>query len=731
VLLKCFAGCNVESIVDVLGLKMSDLFPENGGRGRRSSGRTRATARQSPETLDVQGNESRTSHRNGGRQVNTSPGITLHQYAEAKGLPVQFLRGLGLTDIPYQKQPALRIPYVDQSGSEAAVRFRLALSGGETDNRFVWKKGSKPLLYGLNRKFRENYRIIVEGESDCHTAWYNGFPAIGLPGATNWNEERDAHYFDGCDLIYVIVEPDQGGDAVKKWLSKSRIRDRVKLISIDGHKDPSALYLADPVHFKENFERAMADAVAWADIEREEAEETKTQAWAGCSELAQSPSILDAFSDAMRRMGVVGEDKLARLLYLIVVSRYLEMPCSAAIKGPSSGGKSYVLDRVLGFFPPSAYYSLTSMSEHALAYSEEPLSHRMLVIYEAAGLSGDFASYLVRSLLSEGRVRYETVEKTKDGLKPRLIEREGPTGLLVTTTSVSLHPENETRMLSLTVSDTADQTKAILKALAEGVKPSVDLSTWHALSRWLDHAEHRVDIPYALKLAELIPGLAVRLRRDFKALLNLIHCHAILHQVSRERDADGRIVANLVDYGAVRDLVGESFSDGIGATVSPSIRKTVEAVENILSDGTPSTTVQRLATALHLDKSSALRRVRTAIARGYLVNNEKQKGRPYQITLGDPVPEDIEVLPSPEKLECCSVAGASGGISPPPPSEGSDDNFVPEHPLRRRGVTGSVEETKREGTGAVLDEHVAEVEDTLGGGGEKKPVRKRTRGGAL
>jgi hypothetical protein len=286
-------------------------------------------------------------------------------------------------------------------------------------------------------------------------------------------------------------------------------------------------------------------------------------------------------------------------------------------------------------------------------------------------------------------------------------------------------------MLSLTVSDTADQTKAILKALAEGVKPSVDLSTWHALSRWLDHAEHRVDIPYALKLAELIPGLAVRLRRDFKALMNLIHCHAILHQVSRERDADGRIVANLVDYGAVRDLVGESFSDGIGATVSPSIRKTVEAVENILSDGTPSTTVQRLATALHLDKSSALRRVRTAIARGYLVNNEKQKGRPYQITLGDPVPEDIEVLPSPEKLECCSVAGASGGISPPPPSEGSDDNFVPEHPLRRRGVTGSVEETKREGTGAVLDEHVAEVEDTLGGGGEKKPVRKRTRGGAL
>jgi hypothetical protein len=72
------------------------------------------------------------------------------------------------------------------------------------------------------------------------------------------------------------------------------------------------------------------------------------------------------------------------------------------------------------------------------------LQHRFLVLYEAAGLKSDFASYLIRSLLSEGRVRYSTVEKTPNGLEPRLIEREGPTGLIVTTTAVALHPENET-----------------------------------------------------------------------------------------------------------------------------------------------------------------------------------------------------------------------------------------------------------------------------------------------
>src|SRR5918912_4470125 len=107
-------------------------------------------------------------------------------------------------------------------------------------------------------------------------------------------------------------------------------------------------------------------------------------------------------------------------------------------------------------------------------------------------MSGEFATYLIRSLLSEGRVRYETVGKTSEGIKPRLIEREGPTGLIVTTTAVKLHPENETRLLSLTVTDTQEQTRAVMAALAQEVdEVAPDLATWLALPVWLEGAEHR------------------------------------------------------------------------------------------------------------------------------------------------------------------------------------------------------------------------------------------------
>ena len=122
----------------------------------------------------------------------------------------------------------------------------------------------------------------------------------------------------------------------------------------------------------------------------------------------------------------MGEDRTVKLLYLAVTSRLLRKPASAAGEGTVSGGKSFTVETVLKAFPATAYYALSSMSERALAYSEEPLKHRMLVLFEAAGMTGDFGTYLIRTLLSEGCIRYETVEKTGEGLKPRLIEREGP-----------------------------------------------------------------------------------------------------------------------------------------------------------------------------------------------------------------------------------------------------------------------------------------------------------------
>jgi len=654
-LVKCFSGCTAAAIVGALDLTLADLFatPRRGAGGRSGSPRNAATV-QHPATIAV--------------------GLTLAQYAEAKRIPVEFLRGLSLTDIHYLDRPAVRTPYRAPDGEEGPVRFRLALDKGEAggDRRFAWKKGSKPTLYGLERLDairRENAVLIVEGESDCHTCWHHGIEALGLPGANNWKEDRDAGHLDGIDTIYVIIEPDQGGEAVKAWLAKSHIRDRVRLVTLGEHKDVSALHLASPdaATFKDRLAEAIDAAVPWVEQERAEADERARADWEACQELALAPDILARFAAAQETRGVAGEARAMRLIYLGVTSRVLARPVSIAVKGPSSGGKSYITERTLDFFPPEAFYALSAMSERALAYSDEPVKHRMLVIYEAAGMAGDFASYLMRSLLSEGRIRYETVEKTKDGLKARLIEREGPTGLLVTTTATNLHPENETRLLSIPVTDTPEQTRQVLRAIAAGGGEPGDLTPWLVLQRWLAGVEHRVAIPYDEDLAEAIPPVAVRLRRDFGMLLNLIRAHAILHQATRDRDAEGRIVATIADYAAVRALVADLVAEGVEATVPTTMRETVGAVQQARGQSDEPVSVTRVAQLLGLDKGAASRRVKQAIERGYLRNNEPGKGKPYKIVLGERLPEDMTVLPASEVLRCCSVA--RGAITPSPPDE--------------------------------------------------------------
>jgi hypothetical protein len=667
VLLKCFAGCTVEDVVSAMGLAVSDLFkPRNGEGGTYVPRKKRGTV-EYPEGKPRRG----ASNAIPGTLDGGDTGCTLQGYALSKGLPVEFLHGAGLRDFVYMDRPAVRIPYLDENGQEAAVRFRISVDGTE---KFKWRRGDKPRLYGLalREKAREaGYVVLVEGESDCHTLWYHEIPALGVPGATSWRNEWSAD-LDGIEKIYAVVEPDQGGEALWERLAASDLRDRLYRVELGGAKDASALHLEGPGSFADRFEEALRGAVAYLDIAESEAQERARQAWARCEDLAYDRNILGRFAQELARSGFAGESRTAKILYLAVTSRLLAKPVSVAVKGPSSGGKSYLLEQVLKCFPESAYYALSAMSERALAYSEEPISHRFLVIYEAAGLSGDFQTYLVRSLLSEGHLRYEVVEKTSEGLKPRLIEREGPTGLIVTTTAVKLHPENETRLLSLSVADTREQTHDVLMALARETTEELNLEPWHALQRWLEGAETRVRIPFAETLAAMIPPVAVRLRRDFGAILNLIRAHAVLHQASHERDGEGCVVADLRDYAVVRGLVVDLVSEGVEATVQPIVRQTVEVVSRLLREGDEeSVTAKALGRELGLEKGPTSRRVRLALDAGYLRNLEDRRGKPARLVLGDPMPEDLQILPTAGEVarECFTVLSVSGRIEHPPPPE--------------------------------------------------------------
>jgi hypothetical protein len=205
------------------------------------------------------------------------------------------------------------------------------------------------------------------------------------------------------------------------------------------------------------------------------------------------------------------------------------------------------------------------------------------------------------------------------------------------------------------VSDTREQTAAVFRALANGGTHDADLSQWRALQTWLATSNCQVDIPFAARLAEMVSPVAIRLRRDLKTVFTLIRAHALLHQANRRKDAGGRVVAEVSDYAAVRELVADLVAEGAEVAIKWEVRETVQAVATLLEDGANEVKQSEIKRALKLDKSVVSRRVTAAVDAGFLRNLEDRKGRPARLVIGDPLPDEVELLPQPQRLHGCTV----------------------------------------------------------------------------
>jgi hypothetical protein len=589
-------------------------------------------------------------------------GCTLDVYAQAVGLSAEWLETARVRQVRRAYRPAVAVTHYSLDGAEDGHSICRAAPDVDTDG--VWDHKSVGLPFGVHTVTDQKPVYLVDSIVGAQTLHFHGLPAVAAPDMSR-SSALDA-LLTSAPMIVVVVQASDGELTAPKWMGEAPWRDRALLLGVAHSRSLNALHQADQEQFSAALAQMTSTATSWQEYEDRRAKAIRDAALDRCRDLAGDSDILARVGYEAHAGGYAGDTRPVLVVFLALVSCLLERPVSIVLKGVSSAGKSFAVTTALKFVPPTAYYTLTSMSERALIYDNEPLRHRALVLYEADGLGG-FAEVIVRSLLSEDHIVYKTVQDIEGTLETVTIEREGPTGLITTTTSVKLHHENETRLLSDTVPDTSEQTGLILEAeaaRAEGIAVvDIDYSEYHALYEFLA-ASHEavVVVPFARMLAAVIPRVAVRLRRDFKALLSLIMAHTLLHQQTREHDAQGRVIATLDDYTAVYRLVACLFSEGVERTVPPSVSETVRAVgdmgqpSNTDGDGVTLNQIRHKLRSLgvELDRSAVLRRVNQAIERGYLVDLAGgQRGKPKRIVIGEVLgenPGETDVLPTPDVL---------------------------------------------------------------------------------
>jgi hypothetical protein len=131
---------------------------------------------------------------------------------------------------------------------------------------------------------------------------------------------------DGLETIFLVVEPDHGGEGLLESLKSAPFRDRLRIVRFNDAKDASELHLqtSEEGGFIDSWVAALEAAVPVNEPLGQEQEEQASRAWEACGDLAREPRILDAFVADLRRLGVVGEERAAQIVFLAVVSRLLD-----------------------------------------------------------------------------------------------------------------------------------------------------------------------------------------------------------------------------------------------------------------------------------------------------------------------------------------------------------------------------------------------------------------------
>lgn len=696
VLVKCFAGCDAAAIVAALGLKLRDLFPNDGQPQKRGRGGGdspgKGVNRLTPPDLPLfdRGLGCQPGCQPGGQRPVTPPcpGLTLSALSAARKLPVPFLKGLGLREVRRHGVPVVAIPYLDEQGEEVAVRFRLSLDGPQ---RFAWRRGDRPTLYGLWRLGdlrRNGWVLLVEGESDCWTGWHYGFPVLGIPGKTVWRSEW-REWFAGLD-VYLWQEPDAVDLVGRVAADLPALR---VLAAPEGIKDLSDAHLQGR-NVPELIERRRAEAIpASAVLEapvNARLAEWKQQA----APVLEASDPLPVIAAAIRALGYGGDLKPALITYLAITSRLLAMrtgtmPVHLLLTGLPSAGKSYTLQTVLKLFPREAYHVIEAGSPRVLIYDTADLHHRALIFSEADSLPADEenpAASAMRNLLQDHHLHYKvTLRDPETGdFTVREVVKPGPT-VLITTAIRRLGPQFDSRVFSLEVSDDPGQVQAALQTqatleLAGVLEPDPALVAFQAYLQAL--APWEVVVPFAKELAAVLSQSQPppRLLRDFARLLALVKAVALLRHPHRSRDARGRWLADLADYATVAQVVEDLYETTFSGA-SEAVREVVQAVK-VLAEVDPGSpvTVTRVATHLKISKAAASKRIQTALKGGWLVNTETRKGHPYRLAVGEDLPDRVG-LPSPDRLTLFTP-GFTPGLTPGPQEfQAVTEGCSPVHPL--------------------------------------------------
>ena len=206
--------------------------------------------------------------------MSEAPAVTIETLSRAKKIPTDLLRAYGVLDCPDGVLFAYRLP----NGGPGRTRLRSALRGSDG---CTWREfDTRPITAYTppeQVKFDNPFVLqIVEGESDCWTAWSLGFRAIGIPGSDQVGVLESEHV-QGIATVFIQRENIEAANktypngvahfvaAVAARLGGIGYCGEVRVLRVPGRfSDMSDMYVDAPAAFAKRLKDAMAHSVQYS-----------------------------------------------------------------------------------------------------------------------------------------------------------------------------------------------------------------------------------------------------------------------------------------------------------------------------------------------------------------------------------------------------------------------------------------------------------------------------------
>lgn len=173
-------------------------------------------------------------------------------WLEGRGLGLEFARSRGLgvvrEPIPGHENMVgrLAIPYLTDVGP-VNMNFRCIQDHNCKEipkhSKYMKRKGSGTSLYGVqSADWAEEWIVVTEGEIDALVWQQIGVPAMGVPGAENW-QDHWVNVLEDFSRVYLAEDGDDAGKDL--WIAMSENLTNVIRMKMPDGEDTNSMFLKE------------------------------------------------------------------------------------------------------------------------------------------------------------------------------------------------------------------------------------------------------------------------------------------------------------------------------------------------------------------------------------------------------------------------------------------------------------------------------------------------------